>query len=246
MSSIFYPFVLFSLLVFAQPRFETRSSLPDCGGRDKRERVCSQGGCNELIISAENGELNRVRALLEKGADVNARSDGGHTALMLAAAAGHLEIVKALLNAGADANIRGISFHSGEFLTLMAAMDPCNKDWLEILDAMIAAGAEVNPKGAFSKSPLTYAITRYDLVLVKTLLARGADANLKSRRGTTPLMTAIMSKGPTVEVVKLLLAAGADPNARNNKGETALSMLDVYVTEKTERAQLSRLLRKQR
>lgn len=92
MSSLFYPFVFFSLLVFAQPRFETQSSLPDCGGRDKRERICSLGGCNELIISAENGELNSVRALLEKGADVNARSESGHTALMLAAVEGHLEI----------------------------------------------------------------------------------------------------------------------------------------------------------
>jgi len=197
------------------------------------------------MIAAENGELIRVRALLQEGVDVNARSNSGHTALMLAANAGHLEVVKALLSARADANIRAFTFHAGEFMTLMAAMDRSNKDWLKILDAMIAAGAEVNPKEVFSSSPLMYAITRYDPVLVKALLKRGADVNLKNERGTTPLMTAVMSRGSTVEIVKLLLAAGADPDTRNNDGETALSMLPVYVSEKNERAELARLLRKQ-
>ena len=126
----------------------------------------------------------------------------------------------------------------------MAALAPCNKDWLKILDAMIAAGAELNPKGVFSNSPLMYAITRYDLVSVKALLARGADANLKNKRGTTPLMTVIMSRGPRIEMVKLLMEAGADPNARDKEGQTALSLLDDHVKEKTERAQLSSLLRK--
>lgn len=203
-------------------------------------------GCNQLMIAAENGDLNRVREQLEKGVDVNARSQGGHTALMLAAAAGHLEVVKALLNAKADPNIGAISFHAGEFLTLMAAMNRCNKDWEKILDAMIAAGGEVNPKKVFINSPLMYAITRYDPVLVKVLIAKGADVNLKNKRGTTPLMTAVMSRGSSAENVKLLLAAGADTDAHNNDGETALSMVHVYVTEKNERAELSRLLRKQR
>jgi len=223
-----------------------QTSLPACGPTDKRETVCSLGGCNELISAAENGKLNRVRALLKRGDDVNARAKSGHTALMLAAVAGHLEVVKALLNAGADANVRGYSFHSGEYLTLMSAMDRCNKDWLKILDAMIAAGAEVNPKEGFSRSPLMYAITRYDPVLVKTLIERGADVNLKNELGTTPLMTAVMSRGSTLEIVKLLLAAGADPEARNNDGQTALSLLQVYVTENTERAELARLLGKRR
>jgi uncharacterized protein len=246
MSSIKYLFVVFSFLVFVHPRFETQNSLPNCGERDKRETICRLAGCNQLMIAAENGELNRVRALLGKGADVNARSKSGHTALILAAAAGHLEVVKALLNAGADANTRAYSFHSGEYLALMSAMDRCNKDWLKILDGMIAAGAEVNPKETFSRSPLMYAITRYDLVLVKALIARGADVNLKNELGTTPLMTVIMSRGPRIEMVKLLMEAGADPNARDQDGQTALSLLDIHATEETERAELSRLLRKQR
>lgn len=245
MSSINFLFLFLSLPVFAQARSDTQASLPSCGEKDKRETICSLAGCNPLMIAAENGELTRVRELLGKGADVNARSSG-YTALMLAAAAGHLEVVKALLNAGADANVRTYSFHAGEFVTLTAAMNRCNKDWLKIMDEMIAAGAEVNPKEPFSKSPLMYAITRYDPVLVKALIARGADVNLKNGQGTTPLMTAVMSRGSTVEIVKLLLAAGADPNARDMDGETALSMLKVYVKDTTERAELSRLLRKQR
>jgi ankyrin repeat protein len=196
------------------------------------------------MIAAENGDLNRVREQLEKGDDVNARSQAGHTALMLAAAAGHLEVVKALLNAKADPNVRAFTFHGGEFLTLMAAMNRCNKDWEKIPDVMVEARAEVNPKAVFSNSPLMYAITRYDPVLVKALIARGADVNLKNHRGTTPLMTAVMSRGSTVENVKLLLAAGADANARDNEGKTALAFVDIYVKEKTERAELSRLLRK--
>ena len=245
MSRIFlWLFLCFS--VSAQERLETQNSLPDCGLTDKHKSICNSIGCNQLMIAAENGDLNRVREQLEKGVDVNARSQSGHTALILAAAAGHLAVVQALLNAKADPNIGMVSFHAGEFLTLMAAMNRCNKDWEKILDAMIAAGGEVNPKKVFSNSPLMYAITRYDPVMVKALIAKGADVNLKNHRGTTPLMTAVMSRGSTVKIVKLLLAAGADTDAHNKDGETALSMVHVYVTEKNERAELSRLLRKQR
>lgn len=246
MSSIKFAFIFFSLLSFVQARVEAQISVPNCAGRDKQKTICSLGGCNQLMIAAEKGELNRVRALLAKGADVNARAKSGHTALTLAAAAGHLNVVKALLDAGADANTRLFSFHSGEYVALMAAMDRCNKDWLKLLDAMIASGGEVNPKEAFSRSPLMYGITRYDLVLVKALIARGADVNLKNAAGTTPLMTVIMSRGPRVEMVKLLMEAGADPDVRSDDGKTALSLLDDHVMEETERAELLRLLRKQR
>lgn len=237
-------FLCFS--VSAQTRLETQNSLRDCGPSGKHEPICESIGCNELITAAENGDLNRVREQLEKGVDVNARSGAGHTALMLAAHAGHFDVVKALLDAKADPNLRALTFHAGEYQTLMAAMNRCNKDWEKILDAMIAAGGEVNPKEPFSTTPLIYAIARYDSVMVKALIAKGADVNLKTERGTTPLMTAVMSEGLTVEIVKLLLAAGADPNARDNEGKTALTFMDIYVKEKTERTELLRLLRSPR
>ena len=43
-----------------------------------------------------------MKALLARGADVNARERRGQSALMWAAAEGHVEVVRALLGSGAD------------------------------------------------------------------------------------------------------------------------------------------------
>lgn len=218
----------------------------DCSRKKERGRFCSANGngCNALMRAAESGDLNNVRMELNRGADVNMRPAGnGPTALMLASASGQLEIVLALLKAGADPNAKAFSFHDGEFSIVMAGLDRCNKDWIGILDAIIAAGGEVNPQGSFSRSPLMYAVEKNDVVLVKALLARNADVNLKSETGITPLMTATISSEPSVEVVKLLLAAGADANARSKDGETALSLLDKYSRDETARGQIARLLK---
>src|SRR5687768_5380023 len=112
MSSFNFLFLLLSFSVFAQAQLEMQSTLPYCGPTDKHESICNSIGCNQLMVAAENGDLNRVREQLEKGVDVNARAQAGHTALMLAAAAGHLEVVKTLLNAKADPNIRVLTFHA--------------------------------------------------------------------------------------------------------------------------------------
>ena len=61
-----------------------------------------------LVVASFGGHLDIVRALLDKGADVNAKDsrDGG-TALMAASAQGHLDVVQALLEKGADVNAKG-------------------------------------------------------------------------------------------------------------------------------------------
>jgi ankyrin repeat protein len=53
-------------------------------------------------VSGEWGSPTSVRALLKRGADVNARDKDGKTALMIAAEHGELECVRLLLEAGAD------------------------------------------------------------------------------------------------------------------------------------------------
>src|SRR5262245_37823742 len=61
------------------------------------------GGWTGLHSAAQQGHLNAVRLLLERGADPNAREEGDHTyPLHWAAANEHIEVVRALLDAGGD------------------------------------------------------------------------------------------------------------------------------------------------
>ena len=66
-------------------------------------------GMTALMSAAQ---LDTLAALVEKGADVNAKSNQGWTALMGAAWDGHFEMVKFLISQHADANMRNSSGES--------------------------------------------------------------------------------------------------------------------------------------
>jgi ankyrin repeat protein len=178
--------------------------------------------------AAAGGRLDEVRNLLE-GADVNEKGALGITALMFAVGAGHLEVVKALLEAGADPNAAGGVVHGGVFSVLTVAMNRQNKNRMELMDILIAAGAKVNPPRRFPESPLDAAVKERDIEMLKALLERGADVNWENEIGTTPLETAVSMGEPDVEVVRLLLKAGADPNRpRLWEGDVCVSLLEVF------------------
>src|SRR5262249_11459506 len=64
------------------------------------------GDINEdLIEAARKSDVDKVKALLAKGADVNARTRYGATALSFACDRGNLEVVKVLIEHGADVNV---------------------------------------------------------------------------------------------------------------------------------------------
>ena len=60
----------------------------------------------QLIEAAQNGQAEEVQALLEGGADVDAKDEAGMTALMWAALGGNTDTVKVLLDAGADVSVK--------------------------------------------------------------------------------------------------------------------------------------------
>jgi ankyrin repeat protein len=77
----------------------------------------------KLLDAAKSGDVKTVKLLLEKGADVNTKSDDGGTALMSAAKRGYMEIIKLLFEKGADVNAK----RKDGTTALMLALVLCNR-----------------------------------------------------------------------------------------------------------------------
>ncbi len=176
-----------------------------------------------LHRAAGSGRLSEVRALLARGADVNARDYRGWTPLHLAARQGHAGMVELLLKHGADPDVQGgaegPALHSAIFFGHPATVRK-----------LIEGGANVNlwdtdPR-SFNrgKAPLHCVFwmmgSAYRGAMADMLLAAGADPDVPTDAGDTALHQAA-ARGLT-EVVKTLLAYGASVNARNAKGSTCL------------------------
>ena len=98
------------------------------------------------MCAALEGRTETVKALLRKGADVNAKDDSGRTALMFAVINLHGQTVKVLLEHGADVNARD---DDGATPLMLAAScgDP------EIVQTLLSRGADLN--GSFVQTGKT-------------------------------------------------------------------------------------------
>ena len=83
--------------------------------------------------------------------------------------------------------------------------------------ALITAGANVNEAGANGDTPLMVAIVGKDLEVFKALIAKGANVNTKSKDGFTPLLLA-----PNADYVRALIAAGVNVNKAGVNGDSPL------------------------
>ena len=171
-------------------------------GVNLRER---RGGVTPLMHAAALGSLDTMRLLLDKGADVNAKSAAGATALMWAAA--DPAKVRLLVERGAD--VKAVS-ESGRTALLLAAMSDQSAETVRLL---LERGADAKALDREQTSTLVAAAYGNDTESLRQLLKAGAPVNQANIAGTTPLMNAA-SNGNN-EAVKLLLAAGANVNAQS-------------------------------
>ena len=148
-----------------------------------------------LMRAAVKGQVNEVRALLQKGAEVDAKHPFGFTALMIAAHEGKAEVVKVLLNAGANPNVSVQTLHAGEITLLSWAVLSRN---LIVVQSLLKAGAEANPRTRDGSTPLMMAVNFGSVPMIKTLLAGGADVNFKMFNGYTALMVAADRHEPAI------------------------------------------------
>lgn len=113
---------------------------------------------DQLITAVFEEDLDRVRDLLECGADVNCVGSLGSTPLMQAAEMESIEVARYLLEQGSKINQKG---HEG-YSPLHIAIDVS-------IDAAVQDGGQEN------------------LEMIEFFLAAGADRFLKNDSGATPI-----------------------------------------------------------
>ena len=173
---------------------------------------------NDLIKASYHGDVLTVKALLNKGADVNAMGNGV-TALFFASQNGHIDVVKVLLENGANVNAR----LSDDMTALLIAS---GKGHTDVVKVLLEKDANVNAKRSDDMTALILASQNRHIDVVKVLLEKGANVNAKNNDGATPLHFAV-AKGQK-EMAELLLSKGADVNAKNNQGGTPLDTTEYY------------------
>lgn len=83
-----------------------RSLSPDARAREQAFKRIGENGFTELMFYAGEGNLDRVRDLLNYSAVIDAQDERGGTALMYASKNGHLEVAQFLLKSGADRRLK--------------------------------------------------------------------------------------------------------------------------------------------
>lgn len=201
----------------AQLLVEAGADIDSLQGRYPFSLTYGAGSINGPAIAAATTRKNIdiVRLLIGKGANVNPSLHGDKNLLILALQDGTTEILRALLEAGAQPNDEGDSLSkAGQRMTPLQKAVTMGD--FEAVQLLVEHGADVNAPayGALGTSALQAALQRGDTQISNFLLRRGADVNAPgnadARFPRSLLTTAVEMR--RLDLVKFVLDAGADIN----------------------------------
>ena len=200
-----------------------------------------------LHIAVRYKNLNIIKTLIQKGADVNFRING-ITILHGAALIGCAKTATILIQAGATINqvtesgitalhIASELGHDTFVNTLIQAKanvnQACNNGitalylavkgrHVKIVQALLQAGAEVHQTDKDGLTALHVAAQIGDVKIINLLIQAGANVNQTSKNGLAALYIAI--EYAQIEAVKILINAGTDVNIFSKEDITVLML----------------------
>lgn len=179
---------------------------------DRKAEFSDSSGTSWLYLTARINDIEKVKLLLEKGADINASVDGGTTPLMIAVQNHHIKMVELLIENGAAVNVAD---EDGTTALMLASRED-----IEIVKLLLEKNADVNAVNNDGITPLATAAMYGSVEIVTLLLKNGANLN-PANEAIMPPLRAAAEYGNT-GVATLLLNNGADVNAVDEHGVTSL------------------------
>ena len=173
------------LLLFLALACKNQAGRTDKSGGESPQKVLTQAPLlvadpvseDQLRQAALDGNIAKVKDLLEQGVNVNAVDSEGHTALIFAAFNGHSEILLDLLTAGAKVDSRDVM---GRTALMYGSTGP----FPEAVKILLDKGADPNVVDSDEHfTALMHAAAEGHLEVVKVLMSHGADHTLKDIDG---------------------------------------------------------------
>jgi ankyrin repeat protein len=176
-------------------------------------------GFTPLHIAATAGHVDIVAYLLERGADLEARTAGGQTPVFQTVPLASQQAFTYLLTKGANLNARD---NQGKTILQFALT------WQRpaMVDLILQHGFTVDAAGAAAQEMLDEAANTGVESLVTALTSRGTVIDPGMRNGSTLLHSA--ARGGLPGLADRLLKLGARPNERDQHGLTALHLAAFY------------------
>ena len=234
-----------------------RSGWPEQGFQPE-----TPGGMTPLLYAARDGRSEIAKLLVAAKADVQQADVNGITPLLMALTNNHMDTAKFLLEHSADPNAADWWGRTPLYAAVEIRNRDYGRNneheidrpaALEVIRVLLDKGANVNartkeappvrrfitPLGDLSwvdftgQTAFLRAALSGDITVMRLLLEKGADPNIATFAGTTPLMAAAgvnwmtgqtftQSKEASMEAVQLCLDRGGDVNAKNSMGVTAV------------------------
>lgn len=143
--------------------------------KDARAAVAGNRHGTPVHFAAHGNHVDVLELLLAAGADIRARNHHGHEPIALATEATSKDAVNWLLENGADPNVLG--GHSGAPILHRAIL---TKN-IDIVRALLDAGAEPNKPGVANKTALHEAVGTAKLEVVDCVLAYQVDLSIRTQ-----------------------------------------------------------------
>ncbi|MFP3016488.1 MAG: ankyrin repeat domain-containing protein [Wolbachia sp.] len=201
-----------------------------------------------LHLASEAGEFDKVKLLLDRGANIEVQDKFGYTPIFLATQSGKWSVVELLLDRGANIDAQDKegrtplhfaaqknNLDMAQFLLNRGANIEVQdrRAWTPILYAaqsgkwgvvklLINNGAKFNNEITYQGTPLHFAVQEGNLDMVRFLLDEGADIESQDKDNKKPLHLAV--EAGRLNVVKLLLDRGASVNITDVDSQTPLGL----------------------